>query len=498
MTKKHLSAIIDGHLAWLFSLLLPFIVAACTSRPENVSDLNETPAIYPDYTGVTVPADIAPLDFAMADDAVTCIDVEVKGSKGGSIHANGAYADFDIDEWHQLLAANRGGQLDVTVCAEREGAWVRYRPFTIYVSRHALDEWGVTYRRIAPGYSLYTNMGLYQRDLSSFDEEALLLNSQSAESCVNCHTPNRTCPDQYVFHVRGKHGATVIHRGDTDQLLKARVDLLGGSMVYPYWHPEGRYCAFSTNKTAQQFHLCDSNRIEVYDSQSDVFVYDTETRAIISDLLLSRADWSENVPVFSSDGRWLYFLSAQSQEYPKDYRQQRYSLCRIAFDAGKGEMGHEVDTLISAHATGKSVTWPRPSYDGRYIMYTQIDYGYFSVWHVEGDLWLLDLQTGATRPLDEVNSRESESYHNWNVNSHWFLFTSRRDDGLYTRIYLSSIDDDGRATKPFMLPQRDPKRYYSRLLDSYNTPEFTARPVEMDARTMGIRIDSDERIDTAK
>lgn len=161
-------------------------------------------------------------------------------------------------------------------------------------------------------------------------------------------------------------------------------------------------------------------------------------------------------------------------------------------------MGHEVDTLISAHATGKSVTWPRPSYDGRYIMYTQIDYGYFSVWHVESDLWLLDLQTGATRPLDEVNSHESESYHNWNVNSHWFLFTSRRDDGLYTRIYLSSIDDDGRATKPFMLPQRDPKRYYSRLLDSYNTPEFTARPVEMDARTMGIRIDSDERIDTAK
>jgi hypothetical protein len=108
---------------------------------------------------------------------------------------------------------------------------------------------------------------------------------------------------------------------------------------------------------------------------------------------------------------------------------------------------------------------------------------------------LLDLQTGATQPINEVNSAESESFHNWTDNSRWFLFTSRRDDGLYSRIYLSSVVN-GKATKPFMLPQRDPKRYYRDLLDSYNTPDFTKRKVDAHARRIAADIMSDRRIVT--
>ena len=166
----------------------------------------------------------------------------------------------------------------------------------------------------------------------------------------------------------------------------------------------------------------------------------------------------------------------------------------MAFDEQTGRIGETVDTLVRAAAEGKSVTWPRPSYDGKYIMYTRADYGYFSIWHAEADLWMLDLQTGETRPIDEVNSNRAESYHNWSGNSHWFLFTSRRDDGLYTRIYFASIDDQGRATKPFLLPQRDPKTFYRRLMYSYNTPDFTSHPVSLDSRDVSRRIESDERV----
>lgn len=466
---------------------------SCTSRPHDVLEVDELPDIYPDYTEVTIPVGIAPLNFSFADDSVTTIDVEVKGKEGYVLHANGLFADFDIDEWHEIVERNQGSSLTVTVCAETNGQWKRYKPFNIHVSKYALDEWGITYRRIPPGYSLYSQMGIYQRDLSTFDEYALLLNTQSQGMCINCHTPNRTNPNQYVFHVRGEHGATVIHRNGEEELLKARNELLGGSMVYPYWHPNGRYCAFSTNKTAQLFHMSNRKRIEVYDTHSDVFVYDTETHALIRDSLIMKGEWAENAPVFSPDGQWMYFITALCQDYPNDFDKERYSLCRIAFDPVQGKFGQEVDTLVNARITGKSVTWPRPSYDGRYIMYTQADYGYFSVWHPESDLWLLDLQNGQTRPMDEVNSARAESLHNWNQNSHWFLFTSRRDDGLYTRVYFSSFGDDGKATKPFLLPQRNPKRYYRRLLDSYNTPDFTSRRIELDARKMGQRIESDKR-----
>lgn len=463
--------------SWLSGVCL---LAACSSSsPKDVTLVDEQPAIYPDYVGVTIPTGIAPLDFAMRSDSVTTIDVEVKGSQGGSLHTNGAYADFDIAAWHELLEQNKGGELTVTVCAERDGRWTQYQDFAIHVSTDSLGEWGVTYRRIAPGYEFYGHMGIYQRDLSNFNETPLIENTDISKQCLNCHTANRTNPDQYVFHVRGEMGATVISRQGSIELLQARNDSLGGSMVYPYWHPGGRYCAFSTNKTSQMFHTANpTKRIEVYDSSSDVFVYDTETRTILLDTLTMRKYWAENVPVFSPDGKWLYYMTAKRQIYPTDYDKEKYSLCRVAFDAETGKLGTQVDTLINTRLTGKSISWPRPSYDGHYIMYAQADYGYFSIWHPEADLWLFNLETGESRTIDEVNSTRAESLHNWSTNSRWFLFTSRRDDGLYSRLYLAHIDEQGHCTKPFMLPQQNPRHYYQQLLYSYNTPDFTTRHQE--------------------
>ena len=134
----------------------------------------------------------APLDFAMANEAYTTVDVVVTGSKGGALHVNGEYADFDIKSWHALLKQNKGGKLIVRVCAEKDGEWTGFRDFTIDVSNDELGEWGLTYRRIAPSYELYSSMGLYQRDLSNFDETELLVNSRTSRQCINCHTANKT------------------------------------------------------------------------------------------------------------------------------------------------------------------------------------------------------------------------------------------------------------------------------------------------------------------
>lgn len=474
----------------LFLLLSAcLLLAACGSLPSNVKHTGKQPHIFPDYIGVTIPVGIAPLNFTMADKDYDKIDVVVRGTAGDSLHVNGSYADFPLEAWHRLLASNRGQRLIVKVCARKGGQWYAFRDFHIQVSRHPLQEWGITYRLIPPCYDMYSKMGLYERNLSNFSETALIENTQIPGQCVNCHTSNRTNPDQFVFHVRGSHGATVIRNplpADLQprvELLKARSDSLGGSMVYPYWHPGGRYCAFSTNKTTQMFHTnMPGKRVEVYDSSSDVFVYDTHTHTVLTDTLTMRSTWAENTPAFSPDGKWLYFITAPQQDYPSGYNSQRYSLCRVAFNASTGLLGNHVDTLVSASATGKSVSWPRPSYDGCYLMYTQTDYGYFSIWHPEADLCLLDLQTLNAFPMTEVNTLRSESFHNWSANSHWFLFTSRRGDGLYTRVYFSSIDDSGRATKPFLLPQRNPRQYDERLLYSFNTPDFVSHPVPFDSR----------------
>ena len=480
----------------LMGLLGLLGLLGCGGSPENPAKVEQQPTIYPDYIGVTIPVGIAPLNFNVIGEDIDLVDAQVAGSKGGSLHTNGEWADFDIDEWHQLTEQNKGGELTVSVCVRKDGKWLQYRDFKIFVSPYDLDEWGVTYRRITPGYEVYSHMGLYQRDLSNFKETAILDNTQVPGQCLNCHMSNRTDPSRFVFHVRGNHGATMIQIDGKREWLKAKNDLLGGSMVYPYWHPSGKYCAFSTNQTRQGFHSAHRNRIEVFDQSSDVFVYNPATREVLTDSLLQTKDWSENSPVFSPDGKTLYFMTCKQQEYPAHYQDEKYNLCKIAFDPETGSYGDHVDTLFNAVAMGKSLTWPRPSYDGKYILFTLMDYGYFSIWHEESEQWLLDLQTGEARPLDEVNSPRADSYHNWNVNSHWIVFTSRRDDGLFSRLYFASVDDKGHFTKPCMMPQRHPKEYYDRGFYSFNTPDFTKRKVEFDARMAAYEILGDKRVKT--
>ena len=50
---------------WLYIIGL-CLLAACSSAPEDAVKVDVLPEIYPDYVGVTIPADIAPLDFNLA------------------------------------------------------------------------------------------------------------------------------------------------------------------------------------------------------------------------------------------------------------------------------------------------------------------------------------------------------------------------------------------------------------------------------------------------
>ena len=477
-------------------MMAAMMLASCTEKPENVTRVDKLPAIFPDYSGVTIPDGIAPMNFNVTGDDCDCVDVTVKGSKGGEVHSNGDYAKFDLDDWHSLTRQNKGGTLTFTVCVEKDGKWTQYKDFTMTVSPYAIGDWGLTYRRIAPGYEVYGHMGIYQRNLSTFDETPIFDNLAAPGACVNCHTPNRTNPDQYTFHVRGEHGATVVHRDGKEELLKAKNESIHGSMVYPYWHPSGKYCAYSTNNTHQSFHSVRSERIEVFDQSSDVFVYEPSTHQLILDSLLMTKDHYETYPAFSPDGRTLYFCSSTAEPIPSGYKDIKYNICKIAFNPDNGTFGTRVDTIFNARKMGKSATHPRPSYDGRYLMFTMSDYGCFPIWHKEADNWLLDLRTGKAQPMTAANSDNTDSWHNWSTNSHWFVFTSRRGDGLYTRLYIASVDDKGNVSKPFLLPQENPLDYYDKLLDSYNTPDFTTKPVKLDEREMGRQINSDNRTAT--
>ncbi len=479
----------------LLSLLM--LCASCTT--ETVRDAKQEsslPRIYPDYLGVTIPVNIAPLCFGMADEEASLVDAVVTDRHGNALHCQGEEAvNFDIDEWHELLAQNGGDSLSVTVSAKYADGWHAYSPFTVYVSKDSID-YGICYRLIEPGYEVWSKMGIYERDLSSFDERALIENTQF-EGCVNCHSFNRGNPSDMSLHIRGAHGATLLRHNDSDmEAYNTKTDQTLGLCVYPYWHPSGRYVAYSTNMTNQLFHSVSPNRIEVFDTASDLQVYDTEKNELILSPLLKRDSVYETYPVFSADGRSLYFCAARV--LPEDSLKLdsiRYDLCRIDFDPATAIFGDRIDTIVSAATVHKSVSFPRPSYDGRFLCYTLSDYGQFSIWHHEADLYLLDLSNGESRPMSEANSPDTESFHNWSTNSRWLVFSSRRDDGLFTRPYFCHVDAKGNVAKPFMLPQQNPRSFYRDRFLSFNVPEFVIRPTDFDSHQAARLINDKSRKD---
>lgn len=477
-------------------VLMPMILllGSCASKPTDAIKANVKPAIFPDYTDVTIPAGIAPMNFTIdfVSDANPDIYVEVKGAKGGEMVSAGAYTDFDIDEWHALTEQNKGADLTFTVYERREGLWKQYDDFKMHVSPYNLDAYGLTYRLIAPGYEVGGEIGIYQRDIHTFEESAILEEKAVPGQCMNCHTANKTRGDQFLIHVRGQKGGTIVQNGDNQECLNTKTDSTKANMGYSYWHPSGRYIASSINSIHQSFFVGKDRRIEVFDTMSDVLVYDVQTNELILSPLLQTDDW-ETYPVFNAKGDTLYYCTSKTCSLPAEYDKPKYSLCKIGFNAQDGTYGEKVDTILSAHSLDKSFTYPRPSYDGRWLMYGVTDFGNFPVNHKEADLWIMDLRTGQSRPITEVNSDDVDSFHNWSSDSHWFVFSSRRGDGMYTRAYISSIDDQGRCTKPFLLPQRNPKEYYRHQLNSYNCPDFTQQRVIFDAHKMGDVVRSDER-----
>ena len=468
------------------------LFSACT---ETVSDAKQEavqPRIYPDYLGVTIPVNIAPLNFSMADEKALRIDAVITDCHGNSLHSQGEEAvDFDIDEWHALLGQNSGDSLSVTVSARYDDGWHTYSHFSIYVSADSID-YGICYRLIEPGYEVWSKMGIYERDLSSFDERALIENTQF-EGCVNCHSFNRGNPADMSLHIRGPHGATLLRKDcGSFTAYNTKTDQTLGLCVYPYWHPSGRYIAYSTNTTRQLFHSAGRNRVEVFDEASDLQVYDVDKNELLLSPLLKRDSVFETYPVFSADGRSLFFCAARSSNQIDSIR---YNLFRIDFDPATGSFGERIDTIVDAVARHKSVSFPRPSYDGRFLCYTLSDYGQFSIWHHEADLYLLDLATGESRIMEGANSEDTESFHNWSTNSRWLVLSSRRDDGLYTRPYFCHVDTGGHVSKAFMLPQRNPRRFYRDRFFSFNVPDFVIGPTRFNGREASCIINDEYRKD---
>ncbi len=461
------------------------MLAACGHQiPANYWESDKLPNIYPDYTNVTVPINMAPLTFQIdgkVDEVVARLTV---GDQ--EMICGGDKIQPDADDWRQLAEAAQGKDIQVEVYVKDNGNWTRYKPFSIYVSPDSIDAY-ISYRLIPPSYVTYEELTINQRCLENYDESIIydnLLCSEGAKGqCINCHNYQQYNPERMQFHARQNMGGTVIAYDGSIKKINMRNDSILSAGVYPTWHPWLPLIVYSTNLTGQIFHSVNPNKIEVFDSESDLIAYDVAKNEV-TNIEKDPAEM-ECFPFWAPDGKSIYYCSAhfeysdtvsdKGKEFITRTQEAKYNLYKKSFDLETMQFGPR-ELVFAADSIDKSATLPRISPDGRYLMFTVAKYGIFHIWHHDADLWLLDLQTGEVRCMEEINSEDTESYHSWSSNGKWVIFSSRRYDSNYTRPFIAHIDADGRGSKPFELPCADPD-HHRQLLKSYNVPEFMRGPV---------------------
>ncbi len=470
---KRIAAVVGG-----VTILAGFWLASCTPEPGAPYDeVARDPRTSPDYTNTVIPPNIAPLNFRILEPGRQYF-VRIHADSGRSVDIFSRTGTVHIPpgRWHTLLEANRGKPIlfDIYI-RDTERGWKKFPSLSNMVAAEDIDDY-VVYRRMQPVYNWWKDIGIYQRNLASYEESPILHGRSFEEGCLHCHSFVGNDSDTMTIGLR-----SAAYGSSTLLVRHGAVSKIGSKWGYTAWHPSGALAVYSMNEVRQFFHAGRMEVRDVVDLDSALVCYSVEDHKATCPAPLAQKDRLETYPAWSPDGQYLYFCSApvlwkdRDRVPPENYDKLKYDLCRVHCDVQNHQWG-EVETVLAATQTGLSILLPRISPDGRWLLFCMCEYGCFPIYQPSSDLYLMNLATRNYRRL-AINSEHSESWHSWSSNSRWIAFSSKRQGGLFTRTYLSYVDGEGRAHKPFVLPQRAPA-YYDSLLETYSVPELVKSRVK--------------------
>jgi hypothetical protein len=481
--------IIKGLSLFVIYILIGFHFG-CSPSPdlEDATLVSKSVSIEPDYSGIIIPPNIAPLNFRIKEaGSWYCVKIHGPMAPSIEIEGNSPVIRIPLNEWKKFLMANKGNSYQVEIALkDTAGNMIRFSPILNRISEDSIDSY-LAYRRLGPLYTLWKRMGIYQRCLESFDESPIMINRLTQDNCMNCHNFLNNKSDRWLLHLRGGPGtAMLLIDGKSTHKIDTKTEF-NGPVAYPAWHPSGNLAVFSANKLLLFFHSIGEPR-DVLDRASDLVVYDIPTNVMTTTSQIANPDRMENWPAWSPDGRYLYFSSAPKLETFEEpsgqdlsYSEINYNLMRISYDEETGTWG-ELELVLAGSKVGGSINQPRISPDGQFVLFTVSLYGNFPIYSSSADLYLLDLSSGEVKKL-ELNSESTESFHSWSSNGRWIVFSSKRTDSLFARPYFAYVDENGNASKPFILPQKNPE-YYDTCLETFNVPEFILEPIRISAKRL--------------
>jgi len=265
----------------IFPFLTLFILLeSCTSKPgPDYTTEEKAIVIEPDYTGIVIPPNIAPLNFVIKEEG-TDYFVRYLSGKERALEISSGDNSIQIPKgkWKKMIEENKGRIITLEIFTRNTGgSWMKFKPVEFRIALEPIDRY-LVYRLIPPGYESWAGMSIEQRDLEDFRKHPIIENSIANENCVNCHSISSAANNTLMFHMRGGLGGTYFLSENKLEKFNLKAKEMKNGAVYPRWHPSGKFIAFSSNKIIQQFHSSDNKKVEVTDLESSLLLYDVEKK----------------------------------------------------------------------------------------------------------------------------------------------------------------------------------------------------------------------------
>src|SRR5665647_686998 len=139
---------------YIYIIALFLFFNSCGIKPTGDIAVSElAPKMEPDYSEVTIPANIAPLNFIIKETG-SAYYVKISSDAGPEIEVSSKAGKIDIPErsWKRMLQNNKGKEFKVDIySSDEQNKWSKFKTFSNRIAQEPIDPY-LYYRLLFPGY----------------------------------------------------------------------------------------------------------------------------------------------------------------------------------------------------------------------------------------------------------------------------------------------------------------------------------------------------------